>query len=186
MFSTNRAVMEFAAGSSGDVPPEAMLGEDYFQKLPSYRMFDNVEAIAIGSDDVPVLRCGRSLVKLRTGMSDSIWTILGSSTGLDGVGSIAIDHMGNIWAANSGGLMKYRAGSTGNTKPINLIYGPATHYLHLGAIALDRSGNVYLANNYPASITEYASTATGNIAPLAVIVGENTRLEMPVSIAIGP
>jgi hypothetical protein len=107
-------------------------------------------------------------------------------TGLDGAGGFAIDSKGNFWAANSGGLMRYPAGSTGNVKPAALVFGPATHYSGIGPVAVDSNDNVLVASRNPDHVLEFAPSAAGNIAPIAEISGSDTRLQDIVAIAVGP
>jgi len=185
-------VLEFSAGSSGDTAPVANVSRDTIQKLQvgcNTGSNGPVEALAIDSNNVLLLRwCfdGGILAKLRVSSEEVVWKLSGSLTGVHGSGGVALDSAGNIWAANSGGLMKYSAGSAGNVKPTNLIYGPATHYSGPGAVAVDASGNVYVASGYPGNIVEYSSDATGNVSPIAVLSGSDTRLEAPLNIAVGP
>src|ERR1700760_1002795 len=63
------------------------------------------------------------------------------------------------------------AGST----PIRRITGALTGLSSPEQIAADRSGNLYVANS-SGSITVYAPTATGNVAPLRKIAGPATGL----------
>jgi hypothetical protein len=129
---------------------------------------------------------GSVLAKISMSSGGAVWTLSGSLTGLRGSGGIARDPAGNVWAANWGGLMRYTAANAGNEKPTHLIYGPATHYPGPGAVAINAGGNVYVAYGYPGSIVEYRADATGNVPPIAVLSGRNTRLEAPVGIAVGP
>jgi len=53
-------------------------------------------------------------------------------------------------------------------------------------ITVDASYNLFVANRSPASITEYASGATGNATPSHTIAGANTGINQPMDVAINP
>ena len=49
---------------------------------------------------------------------------------------------------------------------------------------MDGAGNIYVINFGANSITVYTAGASGNTAPIATIVGANTGLDAPASVAV--
>ncbi|MGH7223015.1 MAG: VWA domain-containing protein, partial [Gemmataceae bacterium] len=107
--------------------------------------------------------------------------------------SIALDSSGNIYVANQapgfGSIAVYGSDQQGNEPPAQTIAGASTGLAYPSGVALDSSGNIYVANyeggtEGTGSVTVYANSANGNVAPIATIVGPNTRLGQPAGIAI--
>jgi hypothetical protein len=77
---------------------------------------------------------------------------------------------------------------TGNITASRTIQGAATHLATPGGVQLDGSGRLIVSNALAGapSITIYANaaTATGNVAPLGEIKGNNTGLNSPDQIAV--
>ncbi|MDP9018004.1 MAG: hypothetical protein M3N19_06775 [Candidatus Eremiobacteraeota bacterium] len=51
---------------------------------------------------------------------------------------------------------------------------------------MDSAGTIYVANGVNNSITEYATGANGNVAPIRTISGANTGLSGPAGVSIRP
>jgi hypothetical protein len=137
-------------------------------------------------------------------------TAASDQTGLDSPSALALDKANNIYVTNDGStdgaggadtVTIYRAGSSGNVKPIATISGRLTQLDDPSAIAVDAIGNIYVANDattsHPDSITVYPAGSNGNGAPAmrlsngtiikdAIIQGSLTGLDQPAGIAIGP
>jgi sugar lactone lactonase YvrE len=92
-------------------------------------------------------------------------------------------------------IVVFAAGATGNASPIATIQGSNTGLDGALGLAVDAAGRLWVANatSCPArmdnpepsfgSITVYAPGATGNVAPVARIAGNSTRLFGPAWIA---
>ncbi len=77
-------------------------------------------------------------------------------------------------------LTAYPLNANGNVSPSRTIAGAATGLGYPRRIVIDGTGNLYVANApgaaQPHSITVYAPTANGNVAPIRTIMGANTGL----------
>jgi hypothetical protein len=178
-------IIEFAHGSAGDVPPIGQVATSVLGSLIPITHYCQLAAIGFDRAENLYARCTEAVGRV-TSEGEATRIIRGKLTGLDGFGGIAFDSNGNLWAANTSGLMRYRPGATGNVRPDALIFGPATHY-SIGPIAIDRHGDVFVAVSYPsARVLEFRGSSNGNAAPLAEIAGSDTHLESPNGIAIGP
>ena len=115
-----------------------------------------------------------------TGVLDEFPTarISGSNTGLNEPNGIAVDSSSNIYVANnSGSVLVYSAGSSGNIAPIATISSSSNPY----GIVVDPSGKIYVTNEhgfFGESVLIYAalgsSTGTLNEAPIATISGSGS------------
>jgi hypothetical protein len=116
----------------------------------------------------------------------------------------------NLYVANllggpskKGSVTEYPAFANGNVAPVATIAGPSsgtdnTLIFHPFDVALDSKGNIYVANFgggpiFPGcgldgcgSITEYKVGSNGNVAPIARIAGDKTRLANPAGIVLDP
>jgi hypothetical protein len=81
---------------------------------------------------------------------------------------------------------------SGTPSPTRSIGGLNTELVSPWGITVDGSGVLYVANRdeYGSSptpnITEYASGANGNVAPIRTIGGANTGINQPMAVAISP
>jgi 6-phosphogluconolactonase (cycloisomerase 2 family) len=124
------------------------------------------------------------------GDAKPLQNIAGSDTGLRTPEGVAVDGNGNMYVANRGTntITVYAAGSTGNVAPIQTISGSLTGLNSPRGIALDPvTGNIYVANwggGAKGSLTAYAATSNGNVAPSQTIAGSNTGLDEPLGLAL--
>lgn len=168
--SLSAEVLEFAAGSSGNVAPTATIsGPD--TGLPqaasggAYGFNSAGSAIAVDkSGDIYVAIASSTLQGNSQVYTGSILefapgsngdaapsaVISGSATGLNAPSGIAIDSRGNIYVADvlSDSVLVYASGSSGNVRPKQTI---ALKYLLQGmsptGLALDSLSNIYLTLN---------------------------------------
>ena len=123
--------------------------------------------------------------------------ITGRNTGLTYPTDIAVDSFGNIYVAdgggskNSGSVLVYAAGATGNAAPIQETTGSNTGLQGPTGIGLDPGdGDIYVANGagpgsqLPFTMTVYSANSNGNVAPIGTISGSNTQLSMPGPLAL--
>jgi len=85
-----------------------------------------------------------------------------------------------IFVTNGYDVTAYPTGSRGDVAPIALT----TDMTYPNGIAVDASGRIYAANFDTNTVTVYAASANGNVPPIAVIGGANTRLANPTAIAL--
>jgi len=146
-------------GTGGAPPPEAILG------------------FAAGSNGVPTM---------------PFRSIAGPDTGMGSPNSptrITSDHNDNLYVSyydsdnSTGGILKFAAGSNGDSLPIATITGPNTNLTYPEGIAIDAGGDIYVADQQ-SGIEIFASDANGDVAPKAVISGKNTQLFLPFAVAV--
>jgi hypothetical protein len=122
-----------------------------------------------------------------TGNLKPIEDIHGSSTGLSHPHDVAVDRDGNIYVVNvaPASVTVYPPHATGNVEPTAAIRGTNTELEVPTGIAIDpANGDIYVSNiaggsSRSGSVTIYARGANGNVSPLGVIEGSNTRLLHP-------
>jgi len=85
-----------------------------------------------------------------------------------------------IFVDNSNYVTAYPIGSKGDVAPIALT----TDMISPGGIARDAIGRIYVTNTQTNTVTIYAADSSGNVPPLAVIGGSETRLANPTGIAL--
>jgi 6-phosphogluconolactonase (cycloisomerase 2 family) len=125
-----------------------------------------------------------------TGNVAPMQTIAGERTGLDVPFQVALDSSSHIYVANfAGSLTVYGPKANGDVEPKETIAGAKTELNLPVGIALDNANNIYASNYHgtnfaDSSITVYAASATGNVAPINTISGANTGLEGPREIVI--
>ncbi|HEY1866713.1 MAG TPA: hypothetical protein VGG70_00360 [Candidatus Cybelea sp.] len=123
-----------------------------------------------------------------------IQVIGGPRTRLTDPNGIAVNSRGEIYVTNFANkfpypeILVFAPGANGNVKPVRTIRGSMTQLWGTG-IGLNRHGTVFIANDpfsAPYSVTAYRSHARGDAPPIREISGNNTGLDMPSAVAIGP
>ncbi len=183
----------YPAGSNGNVPPSATIsGANTGLTVPW--------GIAIGpggniyvANDGSTISASDSVTLYAPGSNGNVQpsaTIIGTDTGLESPGGIAVDSGGNIYVTNDGALSSnpdnitvYASGSNGDAIPTNTLYPLGLAY-PLG-IVVDSSGNLYVANSgdnegRADTITVYSAN---NPVPSETI-GVDTGLEVPAGITL--
>jgi hypothetical protein len=110
----------------------------------------------------------------------------GMTTGLEGIGGLAVDRAGELYVASSSAeaIDVFAPGASGNIAPSRVLQGPDTGIAYPLGVALDSSGRVYVSNYAANSITVYAPGASGDAPPLYTIAGADTGLSGPWGITI--
>lgn len=173
------AVLEFAAGTSGNVAPIRDISGSNTQLA-------NANAVAVDSsgDIYAANYLANSIVAFASdanGNVNPIRVIEGSNTLLDGPEGVAVDNHG-LWAgsANEHFLERFGPNANGNVAPIAVISGNRTGLGDVDGIAVDSRGAVYASNPGNRRILGFEPRAHGNIRPIARIAGSNTQLVSPV------
>jgi DNA-binding beta-propeller fold protein YncE len=124
------------------------------------------------------------------GNAEPARSISGSSAGLSGPCSIAVDPSSKeILIGNrfDNSITTYKKTSSGEDVPLRRIAGSATGISDPRSLFVDVTNNeIYVANNSArrGSVTVYARTANGNVAPLRTIAGESTELDGPRALSV--
>ncbi len=107
--------------------------------------------------------------------------------GLNSPIGVAVDSSNNLYVSNSAslgvGAMSVQVFAPGATVAKRTISGAATGLSTPGYMALDASNHIWVANQTSNSVEEFANSANGNVAPLAIVAGGNTLLNDPQGIA---
>lgn len=108
---------------------------------------------------------------------------------------IAFDHVGRMYVTDQfvDSVTVYAADwADGHTQPIKILYGGNTGLSSPLGITFDDVGNMYVANSAsvsgaptPGSVTVYAPDwVSGDTAPIKTLIGGNTGLVAPQSVAL--
>ena len=129
-------------------------------------------------------------------------TRTGDNTGLNDPVGLGFDSAGNLYVLNSSGgpdtngsITVYPPAANGNVAPkaiiANGVKDKQTKFESPAGMALDVAGNIYVTNDGSAnggsdsdSITIYAAGKFGDVAPIKIISGPNTGLNLPHGIGI--
>jgi hypothetical protein len=121
-------------------------------------------------------------------------TITGSDTGLDDPFAIALTPGGSdLWVTNTetNSVSEFASSANGNVAPLVTISGSHTDIEDPQAIAVSPDGStLYVGSDTfsggitVGSILRFPITASGNVAPAAVITGPQTGMQQPDGLAI--
>lgn len=180
-------VLVYAAGATGTAAPlRTITGGLSTLWSPNAMALDAAGQLYVAFGNIPG---GISVFAANAnGAAAPLRVITGPATLLDlGPDGLAVDASGTIYAIRQdpsgflGGVLAFSSTATGNAAPIRNISGSNTPFGEPEALTLDNAGNlnvVSLAAGAPlvSTLSVYASTATGNVAPLRSITGANTGL----------
>ena len=177
--SAPSAVLEFAAGASGNVAPIRDISGSNTQLANA-----NAVALDTSGDIYASNYLANSVVVFASdanGNVSPIRVIEGANTLLDSPEGIAVDSHG-LWAgsANEHFLERFSPNANGNVSPIAVISGNRTRLGDVDGIAVDFRGTVYASNPDNRRILGYAPRTHGNARPIARISGSDTQLVSPV------
>jgi hypothetical protein len=177
----------FPPGSCGNVAPsEAISGSN-----TGLGLIDGVWADAAGtifaanteSSEISIFAAGAN------GNVPPENTITGSNTGLGSPNDVVVGFGGNVFVSSGvgfGGAINavtvYAPGASGNATPTQDITGSSTDFGNPDDLAVDTSGNIFVTDSEATvgpALLEFASGATGNVAPIAAITGPDTGITIP-------
>lgn len=113
--------------------------------------------------------------------------ISGSKTQLSAPSSLGLDASGKLYVLNASSIAVFAANARGNVTPTLAISGGLTQLSSPQGIAVDPTGKTYVTNSGGGSlgyITVYAAGATGDRAPVQVIMDGASPLFIPAGIAL--
>jgi hypothetical protein len=116
--------------------------------------------------------------------------ISGAATGLRNPVGFAIDASGRFVVANDSGVSVsiFAASANGNVAPVANLGGPTANLGPTEGLAFDRAGNLYVSvytgQGRGPSVAIFAAGATGDVAPVHVIVGPSTQFLSPRGITV--
>jgi hypothetical protein len=190
-FHRGSTVLEFSAGSSGDVSPARIIGGPATSLLGG-------RAITVAPDGSEIFvasACG-------SGPAVSCIVVFGSKAngnskphtritfapgyGCSTYGGLTLDPEGNLWVADglNNCISEVRVDAHGTVMPIATLWGPTTGLAGPDRLAFDTHGRLYVANRRGPSITVYKPGSREGSAPVASIFGPRTGLADPCSVAV--
>jgi hypothetical protein len=184
--STFAGLLEvFPPGSCGNVAPaEAISGSN-----TGLGLIDGVGTDAAGtifaanteSSEISIFAAGAN------GNVPPENTITGSNTGLGWPDDVVVGFGGELYVTSGfdgpvNAVTVYAPGASGNATPTQDITGSNTDFGLPDDLAVDTSGNIFVTDSEATvgpALLEFASGATGNVAPIAAITGPNTGITVP-------
>ena len=182
-------LLEFAPGAIGNVAPIAVVSGTQTGLNGNGRIAFDLQ------DNVYVLDNGKQqpaideFSKGSDGDAAPIRSITGPNTGLATAGGgIALDSSGQIYATLANfsthhGVNIYAADASGDASPVAFLGGPRSGFGDPRAVALDDADRIYVGDLRNAVLV-FNAGATGNVHPAQLIVGDETHLQNPLSIAV--
>jgi sugar lactone lactonase YvrE len=174
--STPPSLLEFAAGSDGNVAPI----RDITGSQTGLTAANDVALDANG--DMYVVQSS-SVIKFRynaNGNARPVSTLEGSKTELYDADGVAVDSVGLYAGSCSGSYIeRFRANAHGNRAPISVIQGSNTMIEDcVDGIAIG-GGHLIYGVTWNSAVVAFDSEAHGNVHPAAYISGPKTLLAYP-------
>jgi hypothetical protein len=161
--TTSGTVTEFPGPLDGNIAPAQTFGGFY---QPVGIGVDNMNALYVGEAgaiDVYAATAAPGAAPIRR-ISGSNTTLAGQS-----VYEIFVERTGKQDIATQNAIVTFPYGATGNVTPTQYLYGATTGIVYALGVAADSNGNIYVTNFTQNDVLEFASTATGDDAPSAVV-----------------
>jgi hypothetical protein len=191
LFVTNtsaNSVTEYAQGANGDATPVAILvGPHTALNSPSAAALDSTGRLYVGNFTPSITEYAAGA----NGDSSPSATIQGGGSGLGNPHGEGLDPSGNLWVANPlfnvNSVTEYANPTAGPSTPTATISGTSTGLNGPNGLAVASDGTIVVANSGApggGSITFYAPSPTGNVAPIRTIAGTSTGLNIPRGLAL--
>ncbi|MDQ6931572.1 MAG: NHL repeat-containing protein [Candidatus Eremiobacteraeota bacterium] len=181
--SLTSSILVFAAGASGNTAPaRSISGALTLLAFPA--------GIAInGSANIFVANSANASIEqfssAATGNMAPTKTIVGPLTGLVVPAGLTLDLAGNIYVTDVGpgnsSIVEFAASATGNSSPMRVIAGSLTTLNNPSDIKLDAAGNIYVTNTGTGNVLVFSNSASGNVAPTAVLNGAGNVVGLALS-----
>ena len=186
------SVEVFAPGSCGNVAPLQIIEGSN----AGFNIVDGVGTDAAGNIYADSTENG-TIEAFPPGANGNVapsYTISGSNTGLGWPDDLVVGFGGQLYATNGFGgpvnsVTAYAPGAMGNVAPTQNIVGSNTDFGLPDDLAVDSAGNIFVTDSKSTlgpAVLEYASGATGNVAPIVTLDGSNTTFNEPEGVAIAP
>jgi DNA-binding beta-propeller fold protein YncE len=112
-------------------------------------------------------------------------SIKGPHTQLDDPEMAVVDRKGRIVVANYlTGIVIFAPGAQGDATPVAAITNSKIIGAHLEGMTIDRHDDIWVTSYAKGQVFEFAPDANGKAAPMRVIGGKNTKIQVPIGIAI--
>ena len=187
--SPANSILVFARTANGNVAPLRTISGAATGLNGPYGV-----AVDIVNNEVAVANLGGNSVtvyaRTANGNASPLRTISGAATGLNSPTGLAVDTVNNeLVAANNGGnsVTVYARTANGNIAALRTISGAATGLSGPFGLAVDTVNNELGVVNFiigNSSVTFYARTANGNVAPLRTLQGAATGFNIPLFVGI--
>ncbi len=174
-----RAVEVFAPGANGCATPKRTISDEGGLTIDSNNLLYVADSKTATIDIFPA---GSSTMQAQIG---------GSNTRLVAPGTVAVDASLNVYVfdTKTATVSEFAAGATGNVAPIRTIAGANTgldggNGFSFGLAVSKTSGEIFVSNPGSNAILGFATTASGNVAPIQTIGGGATMLSDPLGITV--
>jgi hypothetical protein len=188
-FSTQEITV-YDRGATGDVAPIATISGSNTQ------LFETNGIAVDGSGKIYVANFNgpnSSVTVYSPGSNGNvapIAAISGPNTGVVGPNALAVGVDGTVYVANElDTITIFPPGANGNVFPQRSISGSSTGLFNPNGLAVDPDGDIFVACTglgKPDTILVFAPGANGNVAPKAIITGNQTGLNYPGAMTIVP
>lgn len=176
-------ILVFAAGSTGNTAPmRTISGSKTGLSEPVGMSFDAAGDLFVVNETSST----EPIAEFAPGAKGNvapIATIGGSKTMIVDPFSVSIDSNGRIIAPSDGDeVLIFSKGSSGNVAPATIVSGSNTELGGVTSAGVDPSDEIFVAEDWASSgkaVYVFASTASGNIAPIRSLVGTKTQLDDP-------
>lgn len=190
------SISEFGPSAHGDARPIGTISGSHTGLIsPTDLVLTSAGGIVVADPD------GNAIHEFAPGARGNATPvdIKGAKTGLDGPVAVAIARNGAIWTVTGSegmdpttSLLEFAPGAHGNVAPIRAISGPKTLLAPASGIALTPDGRHIWVNHFGetlsgpnrAAVQEYATSASGDVAPVRAIAGAATDLQFPLGIFV--
>jgi NHL repeat-containing protein len=176
----------FAPGSSGDAVPERTLSCGGLAR-PAGISLDaagNLYVANFGGNSISVF------APTDSGCVSGNRVIVGLHTCLAYPRDVDVRDDGTAYVASSSAVLVYAPGANGDATPIQKITGPSTQLLaHVTGVSLDSAFDIYVTSRSAhkhGRVTVYAPSATGDAAPLSMLAGPATTLDVVDKVELDP
>jgi hypothetical protein len=190
----SQEVLVFAANANGDAAPiRTIAGPSTGICMPKGIVVDAAGKVYVSNF------CGSVGGKIlvfpagANGDASPVAEIAGPASQLCGPWGLALDTSGRLYVANvypcEPSITVYAPNANGSAAPLQVITGTNTSLCNLHDIAVDSIRRIYVpsyCNESSSYVSVFAPGSNGNVTPISIIAGTNTKLDSPLGIAANP